>query len=523
MSKQNIIKELESLDFQGDTSLLEKVKSLESSQDVLYHSNILIFQSSSIDHKKRLSLLRKINKISSKYKLPFCTAHNLTLSIKVSRELGIQKNLIKDSHKAIELWKTVLDDPLAINGLIFTYTDLGLLFSDYNLNSLAIKYLDRAKSLISECEDDYNPFIKLYVAYAVIYSNMKKLKKSNMYYNEVIKRAESKKDSMTIIPILINTANDFIKNKNYNKAKTRCDKALKFSDKNKEEIYKPYIFHTLGQIYSNNNKYKKSNDYLHHALDGFKKMNTAKMIPEVLYDCGDNLYKQKKYDEAVIIFDEVLAESKKINNYDLEILVLKKLSTIYKNKKDQTLFSLTVNKLNIVLEKQIKNKEKVFSDTNANALKYLSHEIDLSLRNDKNLKLRLEIESKKRKLTTNALISVSEREFLKKIIETLSSQILDNKKVIQLCKERIQNTKDWNMFMKLFNDIHPYFNKYIIKKCSTITEAELRICNLIKMNFSSLEIAEILSISKRGIEQHRYRIRKKLALKSDLTIFIQSL
>ena len=58
MSKQNIIKELESLDFQGDTSLLEKVKSLESSQDVLYHSNILIFQSSSIDHKKRLSLLR---------------------------------------------------------------------------------------------------------------------------------------------------------------------------------------------------------------------------------------------------------------------------------------------------------------------------------------------------------------------------------------------------------------------------------------------------------------------------------
>jgi len=87
----------------------------------------------------------------------------------------------------------------------------------------------------------------------------------------------------------------------------------------------------------------------------------------------------------------------------------------------------------------------------------------------------------------------------------------------------MRHTKDWNIFMKLFNDIHPYFNKYIIKKCPTITESELRVCNLIKMGFSSLEIADILSISKRGIEQHRYRIRKKLDLQTDLTIFIQSL
>ena len=77
--------------------------------------------------------------------------------------------------------------------------------------------------------------------------------------------------------------------------------------------------------------------------------------------------------------------------------------------------------------------------------------------------------------------------------------------------------------MKLFNDIHPQFNKYIIGKCSDITESELRVCNLIKMNFSSSEIAEILSVSIRGVEQHRYRIKKKLNLKSDLTIFIQSL
>ena len=82
----------------------------------------------------------------------------------------------------------------------------------------------------------------------------------------------------------------------------------------------------------------------------------------------------------------------------------------------------------------------------------------------------------------------------------------------------MRDTKDWDIFMKLFNDIHPQFNKYIINKCSNVTESELRVCNLIKMGFSGLEISDILSIS-----QHRYRIRKKLNLKTDLTMYIHSL
>ena len=148
MSKQNIIKELNNLDFENKSSFFEKIKSLKSSKDILYQSNIFIFQNSEIDHKKRLSLLQKINEISSKYNELFCRVHNLTLSIKVSRELGQDKTLIKDSHKAIELWKSILNnEPLAINGLIFSYVDLGLIFSDFNLNALSIEYLSFRLSL----------------------------------------------------------------------------------------------------------------------------------------------------------------------------------------------------------------------------------------------------------------------------------------------------------------------------------------------------------------------------------------
>jgi DNA-binding CsgD family transcriptional regulator len=247
------------------------------------------------------------------------------------------------------------------------------------------------------------------------------------------------------------------------------------------------------------------------------------MIPKVLYSIGEYLYKDSKYDESIKVFNNVLLKNKSIKEYDLDIKTLKMISMIYKNLQDDKSFSLIINRLNKALEKNIKDKDKIFSDININALKYLSKENDFSLMEENNLKIKFDIETKKRKLTTEALVSFSEREFLKNITTKISSQNLSNNKIIKLCNERMMHTKNWDIFMKLFNDIHPDFNKYIINKSNSITESELRVCNLIKMNFSTIEITEILAITRRGVEQHRYRIKKKLKLKTDLTIFLQSI
>ena len=46
---------------------------------------------------------------------------------------------------------------------------------------------------------------------------------------------------------------------------------------------------------------------------------------------------------------------------------------------------------------------------------------------------------------------------------------------------------------------------------------------MIKLGLTALEIANILSISLRGIQQHRYRIKKKIDSKVNLTSFIRSI
>jgi len=523
VDENKIIRELRSLGFEELELLIDKVSSFDSVREILYQANLIIFSSSSINHKKRLALLTSINKVSLDYDIAFCIAHSLTLSIKVSKELGIHKNLIKDSHKVIKLWKDILDQPLAINGLIFAYIDLGLIFSDFNLNSLAIKYLNKAESLLSECSDDYYPFIKLYVAYAVVYGRLKKNKKVDECYKKVVNIAKSKKDSLTLIPIFNNTASEFIKNKKYEDAKKRCLEALRISDQNKENIYKPHIHNTLGVAYLETGSYKRSELYFKKSLDGFKIMNTINMVPEVLYNIGQVFYSDNKYSEALIFLKDALEKSNVIKKYSLSIKIAKKISEIYKHNKNQDLYLKSIKILNNILEKQIKSKERIFSDTNVSALKHLSDEFDLSLRMHKDLHLKMNIESNKRKLATETLISVSEKDFLNNIIKLLSDGEFESKKIAKLCKRRIKHTKDWDLFLKLFNDIHPKFNQYIISKCPSITESELRVCNLVKMGFSTLEVADILSITKRGVEQHRYRIRKKINIESDLTIFLLSI
>lgn len=42
---------------------------------------------------------------------------------------------------------------------------------------------------------------------------------------------------------------------------------------------------------------------------------------------------------------------------------------------------------------------------------------------------------------------------------------------------------------------------------------ELKLCALLKMQIASKDIAEMLNLSLRNIENHRYRLRKNLTLK----------
>lgn len=68
------------------------------------------------------------------------------------------------------------------------------------------------------------------------------------------------------------------------------------------------------------------------------------------------------------------------------------------------------------------------------------------------------------------------------------------------------------VFEQSFNQLHPSFMEKLLSHSSELNRSEIHICSLIKLNFSSKDIAHLLNLSVSTVETTRHNIRKKLEL-----------
>ena len=70
--------------------------------------------------------------------------------------------------------------------------------------------------------------------------------------------------------------------------------------------------------------------------------------------------------------------------------------------------------------------------------------------------------------------------------------------------------QDWKHFEVSFKELHEDFFENLLSQYPKLTPKDLRLCAYLKMNHTTKEIAPLMGISIRGVEIHRYRLRKKL-------------
>ena len=88
-------------------------------------------------------------------------------------------------------------------------------------------------------------------------------------------------------------------------------------------------------------------------------------------------------------------------------------------------------------------------------------------------------------------------------------------KVINTINLDINNDNNWEQFRSYFEDVHRDFNSKVMRNYPEVSNNDLRLMSLLKMNLSSKEIANILNISIEGVKKARYRLRKKLNLNTE--------
>jgi DNA-binding CsgD family transcriptional regulator len=82
--------------------------------------------------------------------------------------------------------------------------------------------------------------------------------------------------------------------------------------------------------------------------------------------------------------------------------------------------------------------------------------------------------------------------------------------------------EDWEQFEYHFDKVHGDFLTRLQQAYPDLSPNEQKLCTLLRLKLNTKEIANLLSISQRGVEVARYRLRKKLDLekRQNLSKFI---
>ena len=518
---KNLVKTLK------DNSILIPKKDIDNfnknsnSKDAIYPLSVFVFENPKINHNTRLKCHLELIKISKQKKCDFSIAHNLSLSSRVYSVLGFYNDAIENDLEALKIWRNIKNDSLAINGEISSFANLGNIYLDLGLFKRALLNFEKGLELLKKCKQDLIPFIRINLGLGHTYSRLNQYKRAESYYNKALIESKKTKNPLIIIPCKVSAADMKLNYKDYNGAINDYKSILNSIDNIDDVNYKKSILSHLGVCYLRLKKYSLAKKYFKMYLDLIKDKNMFEDLPGALSQIGQVYYKQKNIEKSLLFFKKSYDESLKYDKLHSNYEVLRYLSEIY-DKKNQIKDSLSFYKKYVKeIKKDSSEKDKIYKYNKKRIISSLSLELDQIKTEKEYFKYLENINSSKNSVVSSALIDAENIDFLNKIINDLENKDFDHRKMIIDIKSKIKSSDHWKDYLNAFEKINNNFRTKINKMCNEpLTHTELKICSFIKIGFDNYEMAGLLSIGLRGVQQHRYRIKKKMGLKKEKLDYI---
>ncbi len=180
-------------------------------------------------------------------------------------------------------------------------------------------------------------------------------------------------------------------------------------------------------------------------------------------------------------------------------------------------------------DEEMRERERQFAEESHKHEKEI-----LKLQNDR---AGLELKNKSQELANVLLNEVNKNELLddlkhdlQKIYDELQLKDTDAaKRRINSLQNKLTRSKeqkiDWTDFEENFDLVNDQFIRKLTTQYPWINKSERKLCVYIRMGLLTKEIAPLLSLSVRGVEMLRYRMRKKMELdrSADLEEYFQNL
>lgn len=289
----------------------------------------------------------------------------------------------------------------------------------------------------------------------------------------------------------------------------------------------------FSKIYLGLAKYDSASIYAQSALKKCRELHLVNDIRDN-YETLAKLSEQQKNYPAAVEYYRLFADWKdSVNNYEKEKLVEQELQKI----KYDTVQHL---KQNLMVEHTTKKQLQLWIWLLAGTIVCM---VGIGIAGYRNLQQRVvrkeaglqnsdiageQIQKLKRQMTEQA----EQFENTKADLKQQNTELLTAKNELQVRLEKLESAgiKElqeliesdklhsdgyWNEFLVLFSRVYPEFFKNLKAAHPDLTQHELRICAMIKLNHNVADTAKVLNITVESVRKVRYRLYKKMGLQND--------
>ncbi|SEQ57221.1 DNA-binding transcriptional regulator, CsgD family [Hyunsoonleella jejuensis] len=466
--------------------------------------------------KENLKLIEETEDDNDPSKIKFLGAHHDALSIRYA-EKGSYKIALTEAFKALAYFEQAKDTRRA--GAL---EQIGIIQSTQKNYEEAIKYYKQATEIY---EQEHQEWSLTYVNTSLgsSYKKLDDYPNAKKHYQLAIKYAKDFEDKFALSDAIIGVAELELENENYAKAKTHFLEVKTIAEKENYKLNLANALHGLSKIAYENKDYETAFKYNDEAIQLARPNNALAYLKRFYPYRAKILQAQNNYKEAIVYLDAYQEVSDSLYSI-AKTQQIEELKTIYETEKKEQQIALQETKIDL-LEKQGEVSTLYIILLGFGLLLALIafYALRQKLKRSKaeREKLNLELDFKKKELTTHALHLAKKNEVLEnlkqqaKTFKTSENSQKGFNQLIRTINFDLKDDNNWDNFSRYFEQVHTNFSSNVKQKFPEVTPNELRLMALLKMNLSSKEIASILNISTEGVKKARYRLRKKMDITTE--------
>ncbi|SHE97872.1 regulatory protein, luxR family [Psychroflexus salarius] len=232
----------------------------------------------------------------------------------------------------------------------------------------------------------------------------------------------------------------------------------------------------------------------------------------------NNYKKEQELTQLSLLNQEQSYKNKLLSSLICIVVIALIFYFFYKRKQKQIL--LAQLKLEETEHNKLKTEQKLKEEL---ILKKEQAEKMLKLAYDNELKskelLKLKLQQKQNQVEAAQLEKQSSVNLLNEVFLALKDEkVNDASHLLKKLQTDEIIKKHNNSLKEVFESISPNFMQQLNKINANLTEQDILYCVLIRQKYSTKQIADFLSISPKSVNQHKYRLKKKLAISKEENI-----